>query len=252
MTDTVTKLSDTARIVLARAAEHPERFASFHKKLPSAARNKVIDSLLKQGLLEETAGVFRDASVTEQDGGMLLTTLRITDAGFRAIGTEPPTAPHAASAEAMAQEAAAIADALDATPTAPAGATGRDTLRYAAQALLDAWRGNTSLDATAIADAMNPAIARLEAALATPVPRTGRAPRQGTKQEQVLAMLRRADGASGPQIAEATGWNSNTVRGFLAGLKKKGIRVETLERVRMVGPNKEGAKGSFTVYRLGA
>jgi len=84
------------------------------------------------------------------------------------------------------------------------------------------------------------------------VPRTGRAPRQGTKQEQVLAMLRRADGASGPQIAEATGWNSNTVRGFLAGLKKKGIRVETLERVRMVGPNKEGAKGSFTVYRLGA
>ena len=255
MTDTATKLSDTARIVLTRAAEHPQRLASLHKKLPSAARNKVIDSLLKQGLLDETAGSYRTAPVTEQDGGLLLTTLRITDAGFRAIGTEPPTAPQEAPAEPDDQEAAPAHEAAQAAPTAPAGANGRDTLRHAAQALLDAWRGITSLDAVAIADAINPAIARLDAALAGPAPRTERAPRgprQGTKQEQVLAMLRRADGASGPQIAEATGWNSNTVRGFLAGLKRKGIKVETLERVRMVGPNKEGAKGSFTVYRLGA
>jgi biotin operon repressor len=252
MTDTAPKLSDTARIVLTRAAEHPERLVSFHKKLPAGARHKVAESLLKQGLLEETAGAYRDAPVTEQDDGMLLTTLRTTDAGFHAIGAEPPTAPHAASADAVAQEASAVADALDAAPTAPAGANGRDTLRQAAQALLDAWRGIASLDAVAIADAMNPAIARLDAALAAPAPRTAapRGPRQGTKQEQVLAMLRRADGASGPQIAEATGWNNNTVRGFLAGLKKKGFTIETLERVRMVGPNKDGAKGSFTVYRV--
>ena len=52
------------------------------------------------------------------------------------------------------------------------------------------------------------------------------------------------------QIAEATGWNSNTVRGFLAGLKKKGHAVEVMERVRQVGPNQTGAKGSFTVYRI--
>ena len=41
------------------------------------------------------------------------------------------------------------------------------------------------------------------------------------------------------------------MRGFLAGLKKKGVQVETLERVRQVGPNKQGAKGSYTVYRIG-
>jgi hypothetical protein len=40
------------------------------------------------------------------------------------------------------------------------------------------------------------------------------------------------------------------VRGFLAGLKRKGITVEVLERVRQVGPNKEGAKGSYSVYRV--
>ena len=63
-------------------------------------------------------------------------------------------------------------------------------------------------------------------------------------------MLRRAEGVAVAQIAEATGWASHTVRGFLAGLKKKGIKVDTLERVRMVGPNKEGAKGSFTIYHV--
>jgi hypothetical protein len=64
----------------------------------------------------------------------------------------------------------------------------------------------------------------------------------------VLAMLARDEGASGPQIAEAMGWAPHTVRGFLAGLGRKGIMVEVLERIRQVGPNKVGATGSFTIY----
>jgi hypothetical protein len=51
-------------------------------------------------------------------------------------------------------------------------------------------------------------------------------------------------------MAEAMGLAPHTVRGFLAGLAKKGIAVEVLERVRQIGPNKVGAKGSFTVYRV--
>lgn len=64
-------------------------------------------------------------------------------------------------------------------------------------------------------------------------------------------MLRRTEGATVAQIAEATGWATHTIRGFLAGLKKKGFTVATLDRVRMMGPNKEGAKGSFRIYRVG-
>ena len=78
-----------------------------------------------------------------------------------------------------------------------------------------------------------------------------RKPREGTKQEAVLTLLRRTEGATITQIMESTNWASHTVRGFLAGLKKKGVKVETLEKVRMVGPNKEGAKGSFSIYRAG-
>ena len=54
-----------------------------------------------------------------------------------------------------------------------------------------------------------------------------------------------------PRVAEATGWAQHTVRGFFAGLKKRqGITVEIAERIRQVGPNKQGAKGSYTVYRV--
>ena len=63
-------------------------------------------------------------------------------------------------------------------------------------------------------------------------------------------MLRRDEGASGPQIAAAMGWAPQTVRGFLASLAKKGIKVDVLKRVRQVGPTRQGAKGSYSVYRL--
>ena len=60
-------------------------------------------------------------------------------------------------------------------------------------------------------------------------------------------------GATIAQICEATGWQQHTVRGFFAGLKKRqGIEVQVLERVRQVGPNKEGARGSYTIYHLPA
>ena len=77
------------------------------------------------------------------------------------------------------------------------------------------------------------------------------APGAGTKQEQVLARLRRPEGATIAQIAEATGWAQHTVRGFFAGLKKRqGIEVKVLERIRQVGPNKQGAKGSYSIYGI--
>jgi len=45
--------------------------------------------------------------------------------------------------------------------------------------------------------------------------------REGTKQAQLIAMLRRAEGATIAQIVEATGWQPHTVRGAFAGALKK-------------------------------
>jgi hypothetical protein len=126
----------------------------------------------------------------------------------------------------------------------------RTSLRQAAQAVLDAWDGRAGSHGN-IVDAMDGPLAGLRTALvSTTASSDERRQPKDTKQAQVLAMLGRDEGASGPQIAEAMGWAPHTVRGFLAGLAKKGITVDVLERVRQVGPNKTGAKGSYTVYRL--
>lgn len=48
-----------------------------------------------------------------------------------------------------------------------------------------------------------------------------RAPREGTKQATLIAMLRAPDGATIAEIMEATGWQSHTVRGAMSGALKK-------------------------------
>ncbi|MBF0424002.1 MAG: DUF3489 domain-containing protein, partial [Magnetococcales bacterium] len=72
--------------------------------------------------------------------------------------------------------------------------------------------------------------------------------RENTKQSKVIEMLKRPEGATTAQIAEATGWQPHSIRGFLSIAKKKlGLDIST-NRVRMVGPNKQGSPGSFTTY----
>jgi hypothetical protein len=257
-------LSPAATTVLARAAERPDRRLEFHRKLPTGGRHKMIDALLRDGLIAETQGDYRlgDGALLIEDSatGLMLTTLALTDAGFRAINVAPPSseathdtpatdAPTAPDTAAVQAEAQAVADALEAAHTAPVAAP-RASLRDAAAAVLEEWddRDNNQ-------NGLPGAIEGLRAALAAKPgrparePGTPRKPREGTKQEAVLNLLRREEGATVAQIAEATGWASHTVRGFLAGLKKKGVTIEVLERVRQVGPNRDGAKGSFSVYR---
>jgi Protein of unknown function (DUF3489) len=158
------------------------------------------------------------------------------DAPDHATTAPPPVLP-AKAAEAASKPARPVAGSLP----------------RAAQALVAAWDRLAEGGRADVAEIAGP-IAALRAALAAsasahqPIDRVK--PRPDTKQAQVLTMLARDEGASEPQIAEAMSWAPHTVRGFLAGVAKKGIKIEVLERVRQVGPNKQGAKGSYTVYRI--
>jgi hypothetical protein len=59
-----------------------------------------------------------------------------------------------------------------------------------------------------------------------------RAPRAGTKQATLIAMLRAPDGATIAEIMTATGWQSHTVRGAMSGALKKKLGLEvTSEKV---------------------
>lgn len=68
-----------------------------------------------------------------------------------------------------------------------------------------------------------------------------RTPREGTKQATLIAMLRAPDGATIEEITAATGWQSHTVRGAMAGALKKKLGLEVTS---------EKVEGRGRVYRL--
>jgi hypothetical protein len=257
-------LSDTQRTILAAAAQHEAQLATAPRSLPAAARNAVFRSMLKHGLLTEVPAPQEYIGLGwRQDEAGAWIALRLTDAGLQAIGegaavgsAEPSTetmpalpgseSPAAATSSPV-DDSGESAKAPGAPSTGQHGASTRPNLRDAARVLLAAWDANDGLVLAAAMDALRAAMPMRTMALRATGPRQ---PRQGTKQEVVLTLLRRPEGATIAQVAEATGWANHTVRGFFAGLKKRSIAVTVLERVRQVGPNKQGAKGSYSIYRI--
>lgn len=63
-------------------------------------------------------------------------------------------------------------------------------------------------------------------------------PKRETKISKVIALLKRAQGATLDEIVKATGWQAHTTRAALTGLKKKGKMIERDKR------------GDVTCYRI--
>ena len=277
------KLSDTQRVILSAAAQHEMGLARAPKTLPAAARNAVFRSLIKNNLLTEMNAPRDFVGLgwrQDEDGTWIVA--RITDEGLRAIGIDPnegdavagepdcsgiegsvpdtaPTltpdttkeeSPEPAQPSPLTEEIALLDEALAAPIATP-----RASLRDAAAAVLAAWDDEANREGDMMGSLATPMEALREALARRPgrpirEPGSPPRPREGTKLMAVLAMLRRPEGATVAQVGEATGWGKDTVRGFFAGLKKKGITVEVAERIRQVGPHRAGSRGSYTVYRV--
>ena len=68
-----------------------------------------------------------------------------------------------------------------------------------------------------------------------------RKPREGTKQQQMIDLMRRPKGATLVEIVEATGWQQHTIRGAMAGTLKKRLGLTIAS---------EKIEGRGRVYRL--
>jgi hypothetical protein len=219
----MTKLSDTQLVILGAAAQRADLSVlplPDSLTLKGGVLNKVMDSLRNRGLIRVLGG----------DGGP--ERVVITSEGMAAIGVEADDdeAPPAADTAPTSAEADGAADAPE--PATEANGAARPA------------KGKGKAKATKAA----PPTSEPEAA---GEPTAKPTPRAGTKQALMIHLLKRPEGATVEQIAAATGWQHHTIRGAISGaLKKKlGLTVEAT-RTREVGPNKDGAKGSSTVYRI--
>jgi hypothetical protein len=221
----MTKLSDTQLVILSAAAQRddlsvlplPESLT-----LKGGALNKVMDSLRNRGLIRVLGG----------DGGperVVISSEGMAAIGVEADDNEAPTAAHTAPTSAEAHSPVEA-------PT-PASEPNGAKKRAKAGPGKDKKAKTTARATSAEGVAGEPS--------AKPTPRAG------TKQAQMIEMLKRPEGATVEQIAAATGWQHHTIRGAISGAlkKKRGLTVEAT-RAREVGPNKTGAKGSSTVYRI--
>jgi hypothetical protein len=81
-------ISGTQRQILVAAAQHEARLTTLPASLPAAARNAVIRSILRNGLLAEVAAPDGHTDLAwRQDAGALIV-LQITDAGVAAVINE--------------------------------------------------------------------------------------------------------------------------------------------------------------------
>jgi len=216
----MTKLSDTQAILLSAAAQRPDgNLLPLPGSLRGGAAIKVVGALLTRGLAREDVTDLQtraDSALNtvwrnEDDGRAVL--LKITPEGLAAIGVEPAgeTVDYRINEGTnSAGEPAAGVVATEASPATPDAPTKRGRPKKAA---------------------------------AEPGSPARRKTRDDTKQAQLIAMLRRKEGATIAQIVAATGWQPHTVRGAFAGaLKKKLGLTVTSEKV----------EGAERVYRIEA
>ena len=183
----------------------------------------------KRSAASATARTGFEHTIAQQgDGWIVILAPQEHDATTQEPDAAPQEDAPAEDLVMMEQWAGGEHDAREDEPTAEeAPAPAKTSLRDAALGVLATWDSEEAKDWDMRA-ALKWSMDTLRAALATRPAKTAepKGPRENTKQEQVLMMLRADLGATTAQIAEATGWNENTVRGFLSGLRKKGMVLE--------------------------
>ena len=157
------------------------------------------------------AGLANRRLAIHQDGAW-----RVTDAGYEALGARRPNLDTGYTGYGASQVLADEIDEADPTDAEIA-------------------------ESNAVDPELEAAVANAEATFAPAPEARPRRTRENTKQATMIAMLRRPEGATIPQMSSALEWQAHTVRGALAGALKKKLGLTLVS---------EKTKGEDRVYRV--
>jgi hypothetical protein len=215
------KLSDTQLLILSSASQRTDHAAVLPANLKGSAANKVVDKLLKEKLLQELRAK-DDMPVWRRGDDNRPYSLRITKAGLRAIEVEEV-------AQGQDNNAAADPDEVGAADVSKAKSSERPS-----------WvkRSGTKKTASVSAKATKASSDRIK---------------PDSKQDRIVALLQRPEGATLDGLVKETGWQKHSVRGFLAGTVRKKLKLPLLsEKIDGVRTYRIGARKAAKTKRTAA